>query len=530
MTNSNPYPIEDGREDACFESREAAEALREEFAFVYALRHQSQTNRIIAYKPTRKQMLFHIAGRKYRERALFTGNRFGKTFCIANECAYHSTGRYPANWPGRRLEYPNHGVVVGVDLAQMRDSCMKTLLGDELARGSGSIPRESLLGDDEKLMIVPAKDKKGAVDKCFVRHETGFYSSIRFMCQSMSQDSLMGGEYDWVWFDEQLLAADWYGQALARILTRNGMIMVSATPEHGRTLIVNRFLNKTHKTTWFIYASIREAEHMDEATREEIIGAYPEHEKKYRIEGIPEWGSGQIYKCPESKLRTLPYDIWSQRIRLLCGMDVGIGASKTALCFLAWIENTKTVVLWGSWRGSHQTADEVLIQWQRKCRFAGRTIPVAWPHDIKRKLQTGGSVLEYYEELGMDMLPVWAADEDEHLDVNYQCDRISQIMFEGRFQIFDTPENQPIFEELRSYYRDKENKVPKSGEQQWDDMDAMRYGTIMLLRGYGSDAGLANDARGAPESSAHRYGDGTMERLENPNGTPQFDLDRQIRY
>src|SRR5262249_62232225 len=54
--------------------------------------HRLTTNRLQYYKPYDRQLAFHNAGAKYRERMLCAANQSGKTFCAGMEAAMHATG------------------------------------------------------------------------------------------------------------------------------------------------------------------------------------------------------------------------------------------------------------------------------------------------------------------------------------------------------------------------------------------------------------------------------------------------------
>ena len=56
---------------------------------------QKLENSLLFYTPYPKQQEFHDQGSVWRERLLMAANQVGKTFCGANECAYHLTGDYP---------------------------------------------------------------------------------------------------------------------------------------------------------------------------------------------------------------------------------------------------------------------------------------------------------------------------------------------------------------------------------------------------------------------------------------------------
>ena len=63
-------------------------------------------NKLAHYRPYSKQVAFHAAGVRCRERLLIAENQSGKSLAGAMECAMHATGRYPDWWKGRRFDKP----------------------------------------------------------------------------------------------------------------------------------------------------------------------------------------------------------------------------------------------------------------------------------------------------------------------------------------------------------------------------------------------------------------------------------------
>jgi hypothetical protein len=63
-------------------------------------------NKLAHYRPYPKQVAFHTAGARCRERLLIAANQSGKSLAGAMECAMHATGRYPDWWKGRRFHKP----------------------------------------------------------------------------------------------------------------------------------------------------------------------------------------------------------------------------------------------------------------------------------------------------------------------------------------------------------------------------------------------------------------------------------------
>ena len=120
------------------------------------------------YKPYPKQIEFHNAGSRFRERALIAGNQLGKTLCAAHEVAYHMTGAYPEWWEGKRFTKPNLWWIGSKTAELTRDGAQIKLIGTQGKWGTGAIPKASLIGEPAM-----ARGTPGAVEIFRVRHVTG---------------------------------------------------------------------------------------------------------------------------------------------------------------------------------------------------------------------------------------------------------------------------------------------------------------------------------------------------------------------
>ena len=99
-----------------------------------------RTCQLFFYKPYGKQLAFHAAGAKYRERLLMAGNQLGKTYAAGNEVAFHVTGIYPDDWQGRKYEKAPRFWVGSVTSELCRDGAQRILLGPVGKWGTGCIP------------------------------------------------------------------------------------------------------------------------------------------------------------------------------------------------------------------------------------------------------------------------------------------------------------------------------------------------------------------------------------------------------
>jgi len=169
-----------------------------------------------------KQREFFALGKQYRERGFFAGSQLGKTEAGAFELACHLTGRYPADWPGRKFDKPIKAWAVGENLKMVRDICQAKLCGEPGSKesfGSGMIPKECFV--DEPTM---ARGEGDAYDTVNVRHVSGGISILRFRTYQAGRGALQGEKLDFCWCDEEPSDIEVYGECLARLTATRGSL------------------------------------------------------------------------------------------------------------------------------------------------------------------------------------------------------------------------------------------------------------------------------------------------------------------
>jgi hypothetical protein len=120
----------------------------------------------------------HFAlGAEYDERALFGGNRTGKTHAGTFEDTLHLTGLYPDWWEGRRFDRPVGGWVATDTAKNVRDILQEKFCGEPGVPslfGTGMIPID-LFADNPTSKHGIAN----AYESVFVHHHTnGVYDGI----------------------------------------------------------------------------------------------------------------------------------------------------------------------------------------------------------------------------------------------------------------------------------------------------------------------------------------------------------------
>ncbi len=103
--------------------------LKEQAKLLAELDRRQRTNRLLQYRPYRKQVEFHRAGVSFRERLFMAGNQLGKTLAGAAEAAMHLTGQYPDWWEGRRFDHPVIMLAGSESYELTRDGVQRLLIG-----------------------------------------------------------------------------------------------------------------------------------------------------------------------------------------------------------------------------------------------------------------------------------------------------------------------------------------------------------------------------------------------------------------
>lgn len=183
-----------------------------------------------------KHLEFFAAGAAHRERLFLAGNRTGKTESGAFEVACHMTGKYPPWWTGKRFKEAQNWWIAGDTSKTVRDIQQFKLLGPPGEFGTGMIPMSSL---------GPTKPKTGipdAVESFYVKHVTGEYSRGMFKSYDQRRESFQGTEmHGGIWLDEEF-PMDIYTECRTRLMTTEGLLIMTFTPLNGYTEVVELLL------------------------------------------------------------------------------------------------------------------------------------------------------------------------------------------------------------------------------------------------------------------------------------------------
>lgn len=232
------------------------------------------TNKI--YVPHPKQRAFHCAPNKVR--AVFGGNRSGKSEMGVNEAKFHATGRYPEWYPeSGRIITPTRGRIVVTDYK----------------KGAGEVLVPKIEQWFEPSDILKVEKSMGNVSKYYIRHITGGTSTFDVMTHEQDTMQFEGWSGHWVWFDEPP-PRDKYIACLRGTVDFDGRMFITATPITEPWLYDEIVLN-AERDAWHTAVSIYDNPYLSRKAIEEFAISLTDEEKEARIHGKFLHLTGRIY-------------------------------------------------------------------------------------------------------------------------------------------------------------------------------------------------------------------------------------------
>lgn len=287
----------------------------------------------------------------------------------------------------------------------------------------------------------------------------------------------MGSTVDYIWLDEEdpHRSLQIYAQCLTRTMTTQGFVTITATPENGKTELVKMFMEDKTGTLYMQNAGWDDAKHLTPEVIQKMLDSIPPYQHEMRRFGKPQMGSGVVYDLDEKMITISPVEI-PDHWKRVAAVDIGFD-HPTAVVWSAYDASTDTIYIYDCYRqdgnipAMHATAINARGNW----------IPVVLPHDADNTERgSGKSVLKYYEDAGVNVLPETfynplGFDGKKNNFVEPGIMELFQRMKTGRLKIFNTCG--PLFEEMRQYHR-KEGKIVKKDD---DLVDAMRYSALSVI-------------------------------------------------
>ena len=405
-----------------------------------------------------KHMEFFRLGATHSERVFMAGNRVGKTVAAGTEVAYHLTGRYPDWWEGHRFRGPIRALASGDTHETTRDIIQLKLVGSTTDKpenfGTGLIPGDCITG------IVPRPHVKGAIERVMVRHASGGESELWLRSYVQGREIFQGFELDLFWPDEEC-PEDVYEEGQVRLMTRNGISLLTFTPLNGLTPLVQALTSPDPEGKVLGRAVVScgwdDVPHLSEEAKAKLLSRLMPHQRDARTKGVPALGAGAIYPVPEGDIVVPDFaipDFWPRAY----GMDVGW--NRTAVVWGAHDREADVVYLYaGHYRGQaepsvHAAAVKARGEWMH-----GAIDPAA----RGRSQKDGGQLLQAYQDLGLNLTP---ADNGVESGIYEVWERMGS----GRLKVFQSLGD--WLNEYRIYRRDDKGQIVKKDDHL---MDATRY-------------------------------------------------------
>lgn len=166
-------------------------------------------NRLFSYEPHEKQLKFHKMATSIR--AIFGGNRSGKTTCGGMEFLFHITGKYPEWYPKEaRMEGPLRGRIIAKDLQKGVGEVITVFLDEWL---------------DPTLIEKRVRNPIGIATKYILKNGSQF----DILTHEMSTEQFEGWKGHVAWFDEPP-PRDKYIATLRGLVDYNGRCWLTLTP------------------------------------------------------------------------------------------------------------------------------------------------------------------------------------------------------------------------------------------------------------------------------------------------------------
>jgi phage terminase large subunit-like protein len=282
-----------------------------------------------------------------------------------------------------------------------------------------------------------------------------------FRSYVQGREIFQGFELHGFWADEEC-PADVYEEGQVRLMTNDGISMLTFTPLNGLTALVQQL---TKPSTDKLVAESRavvqcgwdDVPHLNERVKATLLAKLAPHQRLARSKGVPSLGAGAIYPVPEEDFVVDDFQLPAHWPRAY-GLDVGW--NRTAGAWGAIDRETDTVYLYSEhYRGQAEPSVHATAVKSR-----GEWIPGAIDPAARGRSQVDGTqLIQSYTDLGLQLSIADNAVESGLYDV---WERMST----GRFKVFKSCQN--WLTEYRIYRRDLNGKIVKENDHL---MDATRY-------------------------------------------------------
>ena len=192
------------------------------------------------------------AGKLFKARAFMAANRVGKSWAGAYETKVHSTGLYPHWWEGWTIDHPGEYLIAAKFTKTLKKVPQRALFGKAVRgpkgkfrmQGTGMIPADCIMNDTTIFM----PNAQGTLGEIGIRYRDSKteWSTLTFLSYEMGRGVFEGAEYDFGWLDEEC-DEEIFAEAMKRLMTTQGRMVLTWTPLDGLTNVVLQFLGADYK-------------------------------------------------------------------------------------------------------------------------------------------------------------------------------------------------------------------------------------------------------------------------------------------
>lgn len=436
-----------------------------------------------------KHREFLFAGKRYHERYASWSNQTGKSTAATYELTLHLTGLYPDWWEGRRFSKPIKAWAAGSSHETTRNIIQQELMGPIGAWGTGMIPADCIVSKMSKTGV------SGGIDTLVVKHKSGGNSVLNFKSYDQGRRAFEGEKIDFVWLDE-MPPADVYSECYTRTITRNGLIVVTATPLDGMTPLVMAFYAEadilpegtdvpsviqfarddwekqkeaakrrgesvfsTGNSKAVIVAGWNDAPWLTEEAKVRILAATPAHLRQARSTGLPGDTGGQVFPIALGDITVDDFPI-PAHYRLLNALDPGW--NHTGAAFAAVDPDTDTMYIYADYKRGQAEPVVHAEAIKTKAKWADAPVLID-PAGLGRSQIDGKQAFELYRKHGLRLI---IANNSVEAGIAEMWERMST----GRLKIFRSCK--ALLSELATYRRNDRGEIIKENDH---ICDPVRY-------------------------------------------------------
>lgn len=411
-----------------------------------------------------KHMEFAELTNSFRDCAIMSGNRLGKTTLVNLIACQWLTGTYYQWFKGFRFDKPVQIMVLCDTNQNLRDVWSKIMLG----RSIGDKKYEGGFIETEDIIEVANRPNTGGlVDYALIKNCIGGHSTVYFRSYEQARESFNGYTLDAVVFDEEP-PKDIHDELVTRLMTTNGRTLYSFTPLKGMsevTMMIDKEIRlpPEQRSMGVVRISMYDVPHISKDAIESGKKRWSRMEWDARIYGIPSAGKGIFFPVPDDEIACKPFKVPGEWARFM-GFDYGF--RRSAAVYFAIDPNTNVIYLYDLLVMKESTPADHIYTLKRR---GGGWIPGA--SETALIMDSGKSRLEFYQEEGLNLFPATEAKKPGNLLTG--IDIVYQMLLGGEVKVFSNLGE--WFAEKASYHLTDKMKVT---DLPHDLMDATRYGLI----------------------------------------------------